>query len=105
MHVKCAGFTGRVKDFIDLNSGLMWPCGSCKEMIVEMSGFMNQTRDSLLNLSGASKQLNEGFNSVCAQFNNKQETKLTSASRSLYTLAVIIINFKNTKNYIPNSIR
>jgi len=41
-------------------------------MIVEMSGFMKQTRDSLLNLSGAFKQLNEGLNSVCAQFNNKQ---------------------------------
>jgi len=27
------------------------------------------------------------------------------ASRSLYTLAVIIIKFKNTKNHIPNSIR
>jgi len=27
----------------------------------------------------------------------KQEKKLTSASRSLYTLAVIIIKFKNTK--------
>jgi len=38
IHVKCAGFTGRVKDFIDLNSGLMWSCGSCKEMVVEMSG-------------------------------------------------------------------
>jgi len=25
-----------------------------------------------LNLSGAFKQLNEGFNSVCAQFNNKK---------------------------------
>jgi len=31
------------------------------------------------------------------------ERKLTSASRSLYTLAVIIIKFKNTKNDIPNS--
>jgi len=35
----------------------------------------------------------------------KQERKLTSASRSLYTLAAIIIKFKNTKNDIPNSIR
>jgi len=43
MHVKCAGFTGRVKDFIDLNSGLMWSCGSFKEMVVEMSGFIKQT--------------------------------------------------------------
>jgi len=41
-------------------------------MVVEMSGFMKQNRDSLLNLSGAFKQLNEGFNSVCAQFNNKK---------------------------------
>jgi len=39
MHVKCAGFTGRVEDFIDKNSGLIWSCGSCKEMVVEMSGF------------------------------------------------------------------
>jgi len=29
---------------------------------------------------------------------------LTSASRRLYTLAVKIIQFKNTKNDIPNSI-
>jgi len=35
----------------------------------------------------------------------KQERKLTSASRNLYTLAVIIIKFKNTKNDISNSIR
>jgi len=35
----------------------------------------------------------------------KQERKLTSASRSLYTHAVIIIKFQNTKNDIPNSIR
>jgi len=32
------------------------------------------------------------------QFDMKQERKLT-------THAVIFINFKNTKNYIPNSIR
>jgi len=41
-------------------------------MVVEMSGFMKQTRDSLLNLSGGFKQLNEGFNSVCAQFINRK---------------------------------
>jgi len=35
----------------------------------------------------------------------KQERKLTSGSRSLYTLAVIIIKFKYTKNDIPNSIK
>jgi len=35
----------------------------------------------------------------------KQERKLASASRSLYTLAAVIITFKKTKNYIPNSIR
>jgi len=35
----------------------------------------------------------------------KQETKVTSASRSLYTLAITIIKFKNTKNDIPNTIR
>jgi len=69
MPVKCAGFSSRVKDFVDQNSGLMWSCGSCKEMVVEMSGFMKQTRDSLLNLSGA---FNEGFNFVCAQFDNKK---------------------------------
>jgi len=34
----------------------------------------------------------------------KHERKLTSATRSLYTLAVIIIKFKNTKNDISNSI-
>jgi len=37
--------------------------------------------------------------------NYKQERKLASASRSLYTLAAIIIKLKNTKNDIPNSIR
>jgi len=37
-------------------------------------------------------------------FYYKQERKLTSASRSLYTLAVIIIKFKNTKNDTPTSI-
>jgi len=41
----------------------------------------------------------------CKKIKKKQERKLTSASRSLYTLAVIIIKFKNTKNDIPNSIR
>jgi len=41
-------------------------------MVVQMSGFMKQTRNSLLNLSGAFKQLNKGFNSVCAQFKNKK---------------------------------
>jgi len=76
-HVQCARLTSRAKDFIDLNSGLMWSCGSCKEMVVEMSGFIKQTGDSLFNLSGAFKQLNEGFNSVCAQFNN---TKLLTES-------------------------
>jgi len=35
----------------------------------------------------------------------KTRKKLTSGSRSLYTLSVIIIKFKNTKNDIPNSIR
>jgi len=35
---------------------------------------------------------------------HKEERKLISASRSLYTLAVILIQFKNTKNCIPNSI-
>jgi len=55
-------------------------------MVVEMSGFMKQTRDSLLNLSGAFNQLNEGFNSACAQFNN---TKLLteSAKRKKTSLA------------------
>jgi len=37
--------------------------------------------------------------------NIKQERKIASASRSLYTLAAIIIKFKNTRNDIPNSIR
>jgi len=39
------------------------------------------------------------------RFEVKQERKLTSASRSLYTLAIIIMKFKNTTNYILNSIR
>jgi len=34
------------------------------------------------------------------QNKKKQERKLTSASRSLYTLAVIFIKFRNTKNGI-----
>jgi len=39
------------------------------------------------------------------KMHTKQERKLTSASRSFYTLAVIIIKFKNTENDIPNGIR
>jgi len=35
----------------------------------------------------------------------KHERKLNSASRSLYTLAVKINKFKNSRNDIPNSIR
>jgi len=34
----------------------------------------------------------------------KQKRKLASTNRSLYTLAVIIIKFKNTKNDVPNNI-
>jgi len=45
------------------------------------------------------------LNNIIFNFTSKQERKLASASRSLYTLAVIIIKFINTKNYIPNSIR
>jgi len=33
--------------------------------------------------------------------NLKQERELTSASQGLYTLAVIIIKFKNTKMIFP----
>jgi len=95
MHVKCAGLTGRVKDFIDLNSGLMWSCGSCKEMVVEMSGFMKQTRDSLLNLSGGFKQLNEGFNSVCAQFNNKILLTPKRKKASLAAVNTIMVSTPN----------
>jgi len=39
------------------------------------------------------------------QLEEKQERKLTTAGRSLFTLAVVIITFKNTKTDIPNSIR
>jgi len=35
----------------------------------------------------------------------KQERKTTSACRILYTIAIIIIKFKNTKNDIPNTTR
>jgi len=44
------------------------------------------------------------FFSIKLIVRKKQERKLTSASRSLYTLAVIFVKFKNTKNDIPNSI-
>jgi len=39
------------------------------------------------------------------QIYSKQERKLTSACRSLYTLAVIIIKSKHTKTDILNGIR
>jgi len=68
-------------------------------MVVEMSGFMKQTRDSLLNLSGAFKQLNEGFNSVCAQFNNK---KLLTESPKRKKTSLAAVNTVTVSTPNPN---
>jgi len=46
----------------------------------------------------------KGFSAKNISLTEKQEKKLAPASRSLYTLAVILIKFKNTKNGIPNSV-
>jgi len=69
------------------------------EMVVEMSGFLKQTRDSLLNLSGAVNQLNEGFNSVCAQFNNNK-LLTESPKRKKASLAAVNTIMVSTPN--PN---
>jgi len=47
------------------------------------------------------------FNLQPCIFNKNKINKKgsSSVSRSLYTLAVIIIKFKNSKNDIPNNIR
>jgi len=68
-------------------------------MVVEMSGFMKQTRDSLLDVSGAFKQLSEGFNSVCAQFNNKK-LLTESPKRKKASLAAVNTIMVSTPN--PN---
>jgi len=68
-------------------------------LIVEMIGFMKQTRDSLLNISGAFKQLNEGFNSVCAQFNNN---KLLTESPKRNKTSLAAVNTVTVTTPNPN---
>jgi len=68
-------------------------------MVVEMSGFMKQTRDSLLDVSGAFKQLSEGFNSVCAQFNNK---KLLTESPKRKKASLAAVNTVTVSSPNPN---
>jgi len=60
---------------------------------------MKQTRDSLLNLSGAFKQLNEVFNSVCAQLNNK---KLIIESPKRKKASLVAVNTVKVSSPNPN---
>jgi len=50
IHVKCAGFTIKVKDSIVNNTGLKWSCESCIEAEADISKFIRQTRENFPSL-------------------------------------------------------
>jgi len=69
IHVKCAGFTIKVKDSIVNNTGLKWSCESCRDAEADMSKFIRQTRENFSSLRKSFLKLHDDFQAAEMQFN------------------------------------